>query len=75
MSVLTAKARNRLPAGAFAGPGRTYPDEDRTHAEDAKARAKQALDTGHIDRAQYNRIVGAANRKLAQSSAGAGAKK
>jgi len=41
MAKLTAKARNALPDSAFAGPNRTYPVEDKSHARDAKARAAQ----------------------------------
>lgn len=64
MSVLTAKKRKQLPAGAFAGPGRSYPVNDREHAGNAKARAKQQLDAGHITKAEYERIVAAADRVL-----------
>ena len=41
MAVLTTKARKSLPASAFAGPGRSYPIEDRAHARNALARASQ----------------------------------
>lgn len=41
MAPLTAKRRNQLPDSAFAGPGRTYPDEDPSHARNALARAAQ----------------------------------
>jgi hypothetical protein len=41
MAKLTTKARNALPASAFAGPGRSYPVEDKAHARNAKARAAQ----------------------------------
>jgi hypothetical protein len=36
MAKLTTKARNALPDSAFAGPGRTYPVEDKKHAAVAK---------------------------------------
>ncbi len=39
MGVLTAKARKRLPSSDFAGPARTYPDENVAHARDALARS------------------------------------
>ncbi len=35
MAKLTTKARNALPTSAFAGPGRTYPVEDKAHAKAA----------------------------------------
>jgi hypothetical protein len=41
MTKLTSKARNALPSSAFAGPGRSYPVEDKAHARNAKARAAQ----------------------------------
>lgn len=39
MARLTAKTRNALPAKDFAGPGRSYPVQDKAHARDAKAMA------------------------------------
>ena len=41
MAKLTAKTRNALPAKDFAGPGRSFPIEDRNHAVNALARASQ----------------------------------
>jgi hypothetical protein len=38
MSKLNAKARNALPAKDFAGPGRSFPIEDKSHARNALAR-------------------------------------
>lgn len=64
MAKLTTQARNALPTSAFAGPGRSYPVEDASHAANAKARAKQQLDKGNLSPAQYDRIVGKANRVL-----------
>jgi len=39
MSKLTAKARKEIPASEFAGPDRSYPIEDKSHARNALARA------------------------------------
>jgi hypothetical protein len=36
---LTAKKRNSLPASDFAGPGRSYPVNNLSHARNALARA------------------------------------
>jgi hypothetical protein len=36
---LTAKARRAIPGKDFAGPDRSYPIEDRSHARNALARA------------------------------------
>lgn len=41
MGKLTTKARNDLPKSDFAGPGRSYPVNDKAHARNAKARASQ----------------------------------
>jgi hypothetical protein len=41
MAKLTAKARKAIPTSKFAGPGRSYPVEDKAHARNAKARAAQ----------------------------------
>lgn len=41
MAKLTSKARNQLPASSFAGPDRSYPIENASHARNALARAAQ----------------------------------
>lgn len=41
MAKLTTAARNALPDSDFAGPGRSYPIEDASHARNALARASQ----------------------------------
>jgi hypothetical protein len=64
MARLTAAQRNRLKGSQFAGPKRSYPVNDRSHAANAKARAKQALNAGRISQATYARIVAKANRVL-----------
>jgi hypothetical protein len=38
---LTAKARKKIKTSSFALPGRRYPIEDRSHAQNAKARVSQ----------------------------------
>lgn len=43
MAKLDAAERKELPKSDFAGPGRSYPVEDRAHAANAKARAKTIL--------------------------------
>jgi hypothetical protein len=39
MAKLTAAARKKIPAKSFAGPDRSYPIEDKSHARNALARA------------------------------------
>ena len=41
MAVLTTKARKKIPTSSFAGPDRSYPIEDASHARNALARAAQ----------------------------------
>lgn len=41
MAKLTSSQRNRLPASDFAGPDRSYPINDASHARNALARASQ----------------------------------
>ena len=41
MSKLSSGARKRLPKSAFAGPDRSYPIPDKSHARNALARASQ----------------------------------
>jgi hypothetical protein len=41
MAKLTAKTRNALPSGSFAGPDRSYPIEDASHARNALSRVAQ----------------------------------
>jgi hypothetical protein len=61
MAKLTAKARKAIPTSKFAGPGRSYPIEDKAHARNAKARAAQFASPAlkaRID-AKANRVLGA----------------
>lgn len=66
MAKLDAAERNKLPAKDFAGPGRSYPVEDDSHAANAKSRAKQMLDKGRMSQSAYERIVAKANKKLGE---------
>lgn len=70
MAKLTAAARRKLKPSQFAGPHSSYPVPDASHAANAKARAKQQLDAGHISRGEYDRIVAKANRVLGKKSVG-----
>jgi len=63
--VLSAATRKRLPKSKFGLPGqRKYPMPDRSHAGNAKARAKQMLNKGKLSQTAYNAIVALANKKL-----------
>lgn len=48
MAKLTARARKAIPTSKFAGPGRTYPIEDKGHAKDALARSSGKPIAGRI---------------------------
>ena len=41
MARLTYGERKRMPSRAFAGPGRSYPIEDKSHARNALARVSE----------------------------------
>lgn len=61
---LTTKARKKLPAGKFAGPDRSYPIPDKSHAANAKARAQQQYDKGSLSKSRLMSIDSAANKVL-----------
>jgi hypothetical protein len=64
MAKLTSKARNALPASKFAGPDRSYPVPDKSHAANAKARASQAVHAGRMSKATERKIDSKANAVL-----------
>jgi hypothetical protein len=67
MSVLSAAARKKIPSAKLGEPGkRAYPMPDREHAANAKARAKQQLHKGRLDRQTYEHIVRMADSILAR---------
>lgn len=64
MAELSSKSRNKLPASKFAGPDRSYPVPDKSHAANAKARATQAVNAGRMSASEKSRIDAKANRVL-----------
>jgi len=66
MAKLSTHARDKLPARDFAGPGRSYPVEDKKHAGNAKARAAQAVNAGRMGKSEERRIDAKADRVLAK---------
>jgi hypothetical protein len=64
MAELAAKKRKKLPAKDFAGPGRSYPVEDKPRARNAKARAAQAVKAGRMSTAEENKIDAKADRVI-----------
>lgn len=66
MGKLTSKGRADLPKSDFAGPNRSYPIPDKSHAANAKARATQAVEAGRMSRATEAKIDAKANAKLGE---------
>jgi hypothetical protein len=64
MSKLTTTGRKKLPAKDFAGPGKSYPVEDKPHARNAKARAAQAEKAGRMSHSQKHKIDAKADKVL-----------
>ena len=64
MTALTAKRRKSLPNTVFAGPNRSYPVPDKSHAANAKARASEAYNKGRMSKSQKEKIDARANTVL-----------
>lgn len=64
MAKLNAAKRNKLPSSEFAGPNRSYPVNDPSHARNAKARASQAVNAGRMSKSEESRIDAKADRVL-----------
>jgi len=61
---LTKKSRAAIPASKFAGPGRTFPVQDKNHARAAISGASRAEHVGHISAHEAAVIKAAARRVL-----------
>jgi hypothetical protein len=64
MAKLSSKARNSLSKSKFAGPDRSYPVPDKSHAANAKARATQMVKAGKLSPSTAASIKAKANRVL-----------
>ena len=64
MAKLTAAARKKIPAGKFAGPGRSFPINDPTHARLAISGATRSERAGNISASTAGRIKSKARKKL-----------
>jgi len=64
MARLTAKGRARIPKSKFAGPGRTFPIEDRSHAIAAERLAPRSEKAGNITAGEEASIEAKAARVL-----------
>ena len=66
MAKLSTAARNKLPDSAFAGPGRSYPVNNRDHAIAAKRLSGRGVKAGNISEPTREKIVAKANRVLGE---------
>lgn len=64
MAKLSSSARKKLPASKFAGPDRSFPVPDKSHAANAKARATQAVKAGRMSASEAASIKAKANKVL-----------
>lgn len=64
MAKLTTKQRNALPDSAFAGPHRSYPVNDASHARAAKSRASEMAGKGKLPMKTKEKIDSKADREL-----------
>lgn len=64
MAKLSKKGRASLPASEFAGPGRSYPIEDKVHAQKALQLVGRGVKAGNITASQAATIRSKARGKL-----------
>lgn len=64
MAKLNAKARKKLPKKDFAGPGRSFPVNDATHARMAISGATRSERAGNISAGTAAKIKAKARKKL-----------
>lgn len=69
MAVLSAADRSKMPAKEFAGPDRSFPIGDKTHARLAISGATRSERAGNISSSEEDRIKSAARAKLGGKSA------
>lgn len=67
MAKLTTAKRKKIPKGEFAGPDRSYPVEDKSHAANAKARASEMEHKGKLSKSAESKIDAKANKILGKS--------
>lgn len=64
MAKLSTKQRKALPSKDFAGPDRSYPVENRSHARNALARVSQAENAGRMSKSAASKVKSKAERVL-----------
>lgn len=64
MAKLSTSARKKLPSKDFAGPGRSFPEEDAAHKRAAIRLAPRALHAGSITKSEEEHIISRARAGL-----------
>lgn len=64
MSRLTQHGRTEMPKSKFAGPGRSYPVENKSHAVAAKADSTRAVNAGRMSSSEKAKIDAKADKVL-----------
>lgn len=64
MAKLTTKERKKIPTNKFAGPDRSYPVEDKSHARAAKSRASEMEHKGKLSPSDKSKIDAKADKVL-----------
>lgn len=67
MAVLNAAARKKIPTTQFAGPDRSFPINDPTHARMAISGATRSQHAGNISESTADKIKAKARAKLHHS--------
>jgi len=75
MARMSTRKRNRLTKRDFAGPGRSFPINDRSHARAAISGASRSLHAGNISAATARRVQSKARAKLHSRSYRKGTRK
>lgn len=70
MATLTQAQRDRMPASAYAGPGRSFPINDPTHARMAISGATRSEHAGNISASTADEIKAKARKRLAHALMG-----
>lgn len=66
MAKLSAAKRRGMPGKEFAGPGRSFPINDPTHARLAIPMAKKSRNAGNISSGTMEAIISRAKAKLSR---------
>ena len=66
MAKLNAAARKKMPKSEFAGPGKSFPVNDPTHARLAISGATRSRNAGNISASEEAKIKARARKTLAE---------